>query len=302
MLLQLYPNADMSPQDLVEHFGRPWSGICRQAAANHLRRRESDRWTEAEVTDLRRMYVDEDIPAEAIRAHFGRSWRSITGKAFCLKLRRPKPNPCCVVRDYFHCIDTEEKAYWLGFIASDGTVSISGRQHAVRIDLQPRDLHWLERFRDTIAPGMKITKHGDRSYSCGICSQKMVADLIALGIRPRKSWNLEWPNVPDVLAIPFLLGYFDGDGCFTQRSGRPTGQYQWMLLGTLPFLTVARDIIERHAGVSMKEPVRQRKDSSPHLYRISANGPRAPIIDRVLNASGLGLPRKHLPPSITLPV
>lgn len=35
--------------------------------------------------------------------------------------------------------------------------------------------------------------------------------------------------------------------------------------------------------------------SLPHLYRISANGPRAPIIDRVLNASGLGLPRKHLP-------
>lgn len=142
---------------------------------------------------------------------------------------------------------------------------------------------------------MKITKHGERSYSCGIGSQKMVRDLIALGIKPRKSYDLQWPNIPDAYAIPFLLGYFDGDGSFSSRSSRPSNQYQWMLLGTLPFLTIAREVIQHHAGVTLKEPVRQRKDGSPHLYRISANGPRGPIIDRMLNASGLGLPRKHLP-------
>jgi len=91
-----------------------------------------------------------------------------------------------------------------------------------------------------------------------------------------------------------LLGYFDGDGSFTPRAGRRN--YQWLLLGTLDFLWVAREYIQRYVGVEIKEPVRAHKHISPHLYRISANGPRAPIIDRVLNASGLGLPRKHLPP------
>jgi hypothetical protein len=241
------------------------------------------------------LYIDEDISSEQMQDHFGRTWRSITHKANLLGLRRPRPNTRQVKRDYFHVIDSDEKAYWLGFIAADGTVSLSGRQHAIRIDLQPRDLHWLERFRDTIAPGMKITRHGERSYSVGIGSQEMVKDVMALGIGPRKSYNLTWPNIPDAFAIPFLLGYFDGDGSFQPTSGRPGNQYQWMVLGTQPFLAVAREHIQRHAGVSLKEPVRQRKDGSPHLYRLSANGPRAPIIDRVLNASGLGLPRKHLP-------
>jgi hypothetical protein len=43
------------------------------------------------------------------------------------------------------------------------------------------------------------------------------------------------------------------------------------------------------------EPVRHCKDRSPHLYRITATGQRAIAIDRTLNASGLGMLRKHLP-------
>jgi hypothetical protein len=298
-LARMYPNSMISPEQLMQHFGRPWSGIQRQAKLYKLHRRETERWTEKEVQDLKRLYIDEDIPAEMIMQHFGRSWRSITGKAFTLKLRRPKPNPCGAVRDYFHTIDSDEKAYWLGFIAADGTVCITGRQHVVRIDLQPRDLHWLERFRDTVAPGMKITKHKERSYSVGIGSQEMVNDLIALGIRPRKSWSLEWPNVPEAFVMPFLLGYFDGDGSFRPRKGRR--DYQWIMIGTKALLTTARIYLQHHTGVELKEPVRHCKNRCEHLYRISANGPRAPMIDRVLNASGLGLPRKHLRSDINQP-
>lgn len=294
-LTRLYPDKRITPAELEHHFGRSWDVLKQQAKLRKIYRRPVKPWTDAEREVVRQLYVDEDIPSAAIERQLGRTWRSICHEANALGLRRPKPNPCRVVRDYFHSIDTDEKAYWLGFIAADGTVSLSGRQRSIRIDLQPRDLHWLERFRDTVAPGMKIIKHGDRSYSVGIGSQEMVRDVMNLGILPRKSYNLEWPSIPDALAIPFLLGYFDGDGSFTPRYNRSDGQYQWMLLGTLPLLTVARALIERHAQVALKEPVRQRKDGSPHLYRISANGPRATIIDRMLNQSGLGLPRKHLP-------
>jgi hypothetical protein len=103
----------------------------------------------------------------------------------------------------------------------------------------------------------------------------------------------QWPSIPEPLVIPFLLGYFDGDGSFTPRVGRR--DYQWVLVGTLGFLCVARYYSQQYASVELKEPVRAHKQTSPHLYRISANGPRAPIIDGILNASGLGMPRKHLP-------
>jgi hypothetical protein len=163
----------------------------------------------------------------------------------------------------------------------------------VTLDLQPRDLHWLERFRDTIATGAKITKHGERSFSVSIGSKEMVQDLIALGVGPRKSNTLEWPNVPGAFVMPFLLGYFDGDGSFQKRPERDS--YLWTLLGTGSFLTSARDYIQQIVGIPMREPVRCHKNTSPHLYRIHAYSQNAATLDRALNASGLGLPRKHLP-------
>jgi hypothetical protein len=169
-----------------------------------------------------------------------------------------------------------------------------GRQHTLRVDLQPRDLHWLERFRNIIAPGMQITKHGERSYSFGICNQKLVNDLLTLGITPRKSNTLEWPNVPEPFVMSFLCGYFDGDGSLVRRKGRKTEQYCWQLLGTYPFLMRAHEYIHLYTGVELKPPIRAHKDVSPHLFMLYAHK-HAPTIDRALNACGLGLPRKHLP-------
>jgi hypothetical protein len=291
-LVRSYPDKSILLAQLEQHFERHKGTIKQQARRLGLRRPNRE-WSEQDIAELIQQYTDEDISHEQMIGRFDCTWKIISHKASALKLHRPRPNTCQVIRDYFHTIDTDEKAYWLGFLAADGAIFSNGRQYSVTLDLQPRDLHWLTRFRDTIAPGAKITQHGDRSYSVSIGSQEMVQDLIALGIGPRKSNTLEWPRIPEAFVVPFLLGYFDGDGSFTPRAGRHS--YQWLLLGTLEFLYTARDYIQRYVGVELKEPVRAHKHTSPHLYRISANGPRTPIIDRILNTSGLGMPRKHLP-------
>jgi hypothetical protein len=287
-----YPDTVVSTEELKRRFGRSYGTIKAMARRLGLRRERIDLWCDDDVAKLMQLYTDEDIPSEQIKAILGRTWRAICHKANEIGLERPKPNRRAVVRDYFHIIDTAEKAYWLGFIAADGTVDDRPRRYSLTIDLQPRDLHWLQRFRDTVAPRATITQHGQRSYSIFIGSKELVADIVRLGIGRRKSYHLTWPTVPEEFAITFLLGYFDGDGSFTPRIGRRG--YQWLLLGTFDFLIVAREYIQRYAGVQLKEPVRAHKYTSPHLYRISANGPRAPIVDRTLNASGLGMPRKHL--------
>lgn len=291
-LVRMYPDKSITLADLAQHFGRR-KGTIKQQARRQSLRRPNHEWSEQDVVDLTRMYTDEDISREQMIDHFDCTWKIICHKASALKLRRPHPNTRQAKRDFFKVIDSDEKAYWLGFIAADGVVVCNSRQYSIVLDLQPRDLHWLERFRDTIVPGATITRHGSRSCSVCIASKEMVYDVMAYGIGPRKSNTLEWPSIPEAFAIPFLLGYFDGDGSFTARAGRR--DYQWVLLGTLDFLSMARDYIQRYASVVLKEPVRAHKHTSPHLYRISANGPRAPMIDRTLNASGLGMPRKHLP-------
>jgi hypothetical protein len=291
-LVRMYPDKSISLSCLEEHFGRRKGTIKQQARRLGLRRPPQE-WNEQDIADLIRMYTNEDISREEMIDHFDCTWRIICHKASALQLRRPRPNTRGIIRDYFHVIDSDEKAYWLGFIAADGAIFCDSRQYSITLDLQPRDQHWLERFRDTIAPGATITRHGSRSYSVSIGSKEMVQDLIALGIGPRKSNSLEWPHISEPFVIPFLLGYFDGDGSFTRRVDRDA--WQWMLVGTLSFLLAAHNRIQRYACVTLREPMRVHKDRSPHLFRINASHDRAIAIDRILNASGLGLPRKHLP-------
>lgn len=99
--------------------------------------------------------------------------------------------------------------------------------------------------------------------------------------------------MPKPFVMPFICGYFDGDGSLVRRKGRKTEQYTWHLLGTNPFLMKAREYIHQHTRVELKLPIRAHQDVSPHLYMLYAHK-HAPTIDRALNASGLGLPRKHI--------
>jgi hypothetical protein len=150
-LVHMYPDKSISLAHLELHFGRS-KGTIKQQARRWGLRRPPHQWSEQDIADLTRMYTDEDISQEQMIERFGCTWKIICHKASALKLRRPRPNTVGAIRDYFHNIDTDEKAYWLGFIAADGTVVNTGRQYSTVVDLQPGDLHWLERFRDTIAP------------------------------------------------------------------------------------------------------------------------------------------------------
>ncbi|MDQ2998799.1 MAG: hypothetical protein M3R61_17345 [Chloroflexota bacterium] len=296
-LKQMYPNDSISFAKMEQHFGRR-RGTIKQHARRLGLRRPKLVWNEQDIAELAWMYVDEDVSRAQMVQRFGCTWRIICHKASALKLRRPRPNTRQVKRDYFKIIDTDEKAYWLGFLAADGAIYGNDRQYSVTLDLQQDDLHWLERFRDTIAPDATITTHGIRSCSVSIGSKEMYQDLIALGVGPRKSNTLAWPRVPESFAIPFLLGYFDGDGSFIRRKDRDA--WQWMLLGTYPFLCVAREIIQAQGHIILREPVQAHKGRSPFLFRINASHDRAIAIDRILNASGLGMPRKHLPELLTM--
>jgi hypothetical protein len=46
----------------------------------------------------------------------------------------------------FDCIDTEEKAYWLGFLYADGNISSNG--HRLEIALSIKDLEHLSKFKN----------------------------------------------------------------------------------------------------------------------------------------------------------
>lgn len=122
---------------------------------------------------------------------------------------------------YFSSIDTQEKAYILGWMYSDGNVMPAGK---FRIQIQSEDdyiLTWIKEQIEYTGPLYDIPPRKGLEYrknqTCLCVNRKvMVNDLIKLGCVPNKSLILQFPThdiIPEELMPHFIRGFFDGDGC-----------------------------------------------------------------------------------------
>jgi hypothetical protein len=119
----------------------------------------------------------------------------------------------------FKSIDSEEKAYWLGFIAADGSIDLN--KNKLQITLKSDDLEHLIKFQKfvntKISPKIYSIKHNNISYnicSIHVISKELVQDLTLHNIVPNKSLIYS-PNlnlIPKELEKHFWRGYIDGDG------------------------------------------------------------------------------------------
>lgn len=124
-------------------------------------------------------------------------------------------NPNCKYKtlddDFMKVIDTEEKAYLLGWIASDGHLSPTGR---IDISVRDYDIKIMEILKDLICEEIPIFKRDDM-VGFSICSTEMNSDICKiLEICPgNKSKIVTFPNLDnDSLTWAFIRGLFDGDG------------------------------------------------------------------------------------------
>lgn len=92
---------------------------------------------------------------------------------------------------YFSSIDTEAKAYWLGFIYADGYVT--GDVFGIKLSL--KDISHLEKLKKAIESHHKIGTYKSKSgYNDGneycsltINNRSFVTSLLAVGVDYRKS-------------------------------------------------------------------------------------------------------------------
>lgn len=150
---------------------------------------------------------------------------------------------------FFEKIDTEEKAYWLGFLYADGCIRQQKHQFIVRISLA--EIEPLEKFivslnGSNISIGRYRTssefKINTEYFVLTLTSTKMFNDLSNKGCIPRKSLVLTWPDLlPEKLVSHFIRGYFDGDGSISvsTRLGkrRKAKRCAISICGTFEFLS-----------------------------------------------------------------
>lgn len=120
---------------------------------------------------------------------------------------------------FFEIIDTEEKAYFLGFLYADGALY---KDKSVSLDLNKKDLEILYKFKDVLNYSKPLKKYNDKA-AVVINSHKMYNDLIKLGCTERKTFTLKYPtdnSIPKELTHHFIRGVFDGDGCVYRAKKR----------------------------------------------------------------------------------
>lgn len=118
----------------------------------------------------------------------------------------------------FERINTDEKAYYLGFLMADGNILLNtrGEPVAVQVCLSEQDRELLESLAKFVGTDAPLYERPDRNaLQLRIYSRKLARDLCTCGCVPNKTFTLQFPpeeTVPKGLLGAFVRGYFDGDG------------------------------------------------------------------------------------------
>lgn len=192
--------------------------------------------------------------------------------------------------DYFDNINTEEKAYWLGFLYADGYVSEDAGK--MEFGLQIGDITTVEKLRDTLVPGKPVhIRKATNSCRLNVTNVPIVKSLISKGCGPRKSLTLQFPTkfmVHAILVKHFIRGYMDGDGC-VHITKRPDIVVAFE--GTEKFLEELREHIMSKVDVTKTTICSVTNSKS---YSWSKTGPDAiKILEYLYEDATIFLERKH---------
>jgi len=114
-------------------------------------------------------------------------------------------------QDFFDIIDTEQKAYWLGFLYADGSIG----RYVLKIGLSKKDILHLQKFANIFNVKMCYRQNGKNVESyIQIYDKYLYNKLFELGMRNR-DLNTIKNNIPEELIRHFIRGFFDGDGCIS---------------------------------------------------------------------------------------
>ena len=177
-------------------------------------------------------------------------------KAFNLNIKK---GLCSKINEtFFDVIDSEEKAYLLGFFIADGCIQKEAKKkngeiysYSYRFSLNNSidDIEIIKLFQKYICPHKKLEYKNNQSgvkskrkeqVSIRWVSKHMYETLNLYNIHERKTYdsNFEFPfdKIPKKLIRHFIRGYFDGDGCITRYVNIRTVSQHIEIIGTSDIL------------------------------------------------------------------
>lgn len=181
--------------------------------------------------------------AEELNVYYRTLLKKINKKYGSLNGYKGKKN---VDSKYFNIIDTEHKAYWLGFLTADGHLSKKGM---LEITLAEKDYKILEEFKKDLKSEHPINyrvckyKGGKEfgQYRISFTDQEIASDLRRYGFTNNKTFDqyIPFDYIPKDLMRHYVRGYFDGNGSAFNNGGARLN----LLVGCTASIKMANDLI-----------------------------------------------------------
>lgn len=195
---------------------------------------------------------------------------------------------------FFDKIDSQSKAYWLGFIYADGYVS---NNNTLRIELKLEDISHLNKFIKSLNSTYQVKFRKDKpTCYVSINNIKLCSALRQYGLHQNKSLTTIFPEelINNKFIIDFIRGYFDGDGSlyYIGKTSAGTG-----IVGTKEFLETIKSSIDKLCKLNNHKirPVTKNRPNH-NVYRLETTNlsDTLRLIILLYNNSKIHLDRKYL--------
>ena len=272
-----------------------------------LNNKRSDFWSEKEIKELIQ-YAEQFSSYKEISVLMGRTVKSISLKLNQLNKHLKKRTPeeeslyrriYSVDDNYFENIDTQKKAYWLGWMVTDGYVlsKLNTKRgvintNSIGLKLSEKDIDVLKDFKNDLKADVdiqfvkrrsgkvyknKITNketfiQGGNQAELRFSSAKMVQDLEKYGIHQNKTYDIGFPKVLDrKFYSGFIAGVISGDGCIDIRLNHgKTKLLRCIIAGNYELVEKIHSILVKEIGVNAEKTISKCKGSA-QLYRLELN-------------------------------
>lgn len=202
----------------------------------------------------------------------------------------------------FHVIDTQEKAYWLGFLYADGYISQINNSYVVGLSLSSVDKTHVEKFRSFLETDYPINEYISSGFKASLYSRiavndKIIAeDLIRHGVVLQKTNVLKFPQLSNELIPHFIRGYFDGDGCLTCHKRRKGSEdLVWVIkfCGTKDMLENIYNNLPKRYNKPINLYQRYNRDNNNYCFDIGGNIQVVHILNYLYKDATIYLERKY---------
>lgn len=196
--------------------------------------------------------------------------------------------------DFFDCIDTKEKAYFLGLLYADGYNN--EKSGSIKLSLKEDDKQILETLNKLIFENkpLQFNKSKNEKWSnivtLQIVNRKISNKLVELGCMQAKSFKIKFPQfLPENLISHFIRGYFDGDGHISKNIKK---RYL-SIVSTGEFNIYIKELLLTKLQVTSRLIFRNPKNRITQTLVVSGDRQIKKVLDYIYKDATIYLDRKY---------